>query len=183
MPAKQRDTRAACNETHLIVGGEVSKTVEVMNTSSFQWARVTNLPCKGLDSLVVCGEDIYSIYIHRNKRLFKCSTSDLIQSTQSRESIIWSELECEKILRVSTYLTVCGQLISIGGIDIDSEPTTAVTMYSSFTKKWEVIGHLNIPRSSCLAAALPNNHLFVVGGYTTLDWDDETNSVEIASIV
>lgn len=85
-----------------------------------------------------------------------------------KETEIWSELEHTDMPWLSTYVSIIGQLVSVGGCGSDGEPSSAVRMYSPTTEKWDLIGHniMDIPIQECLAAVLPNNTLVVVGGFT-----------------
>ena len=65
--------------------------------------------------------------------------------------------------------------LAIGGKDSDNKSTTAVHMYNPTTDSWEVISHMGTPRWGCVAAAIPNNQLMVVGIM-------EIDSVEFATL-
>ena len=81
-------------------------------------------------------------------------------------------------------LSICtslhGRLLAVGGTDSYDKGTTAIHMYNTTTNSWEVIGHMATPRRQCPVALFPHNQLMLVGGFTP---GDETNSVEIASII
>lgn len=175
MPTKQSRTRAMCSETHLIVVGELSKVVYVMNTASFQWSRVADLPKElALDTLIVCEDTIYLTAVGI---ILKCSKNELIQLTDTKGTEIWSNLGSPSFLRKCTYTSIHGQLVSVGGCD------DSIRMYSPTTMKWEVIGHMETPRRDCLVAVVQNN-LIIVGGHTTKSTIDTcTDKVEIATIV
>lgn len=193
MLTKRSTTRAVCSKTHLIVAGEggvySSKIIEVMNTTSFQWTRVAQLRMPKWQSklcgLVLCGDYIYSVH---DKGIYSCSLNDLIQSTQSYSADIWSELtmDCVGVHNMpsrTAYISICGELVAVGGIYSDGKPTAAIEVYSPTTKKWKLIGHMETPRDHCLAAVLPNNSLVVVGGYTTRYTNSATKKVDILAIV
>lgn len=188
MPTKRSNTRAVCEETQLIVGGGIdstSRTIEVMNTITYQWSRIADIPNMFLDSLVICGEYLYSI--DEDGELFKCLIRELIQSTHSEGNRIWSEVECTGSLWDSTFISMHGQLLSIGGDDPNDEPSSAVRMFSPTTKKWEDIGNMEIPRSRCLASVhSASNILIVMGGYTDsrqTSCATCTSEVEIAAAI
>lgn len=163
--------RTVCSKTHLIVGDEHSKVIEVMDTASLQWSRVADLPAySSLHSLVVCEEYLYACAVHEDKNMFRCSTVDLIRSAHAVTTNIWSVVEHTvhtDILLGSTFVSIQGQLVSVaGGYNSNRKPTTYVRMYSPTTKRWDVIGHMETPRYNCVAAFLSNNSLVVVGGFT-----------------
>ena len=198
MQAVDRHPRTVCCGKHLIVVGN-QDVIQIMDITSHKWSSVANQPHQSrryrnidIDSLMMCGEYLYLVY--QDTTVFRCSTSDLIQSTKSKETVYWSELELTDILFHSTYVVIHGHLISVGGLDLKCKLTTAVRMYSPTTKTWEVIGHMKTPRCKCFAAVLPNNRLLVAGGCTAVKallsndsivLEDilETDSVEIATIV
>ena len=53
-------------------------------------------------------------------------------------------------------------------------------MYNPITNSWEEISYISVGRSRWFAAVLPDNHLFVVGGWTGKN--EHTDRVEIAII-
>ena len=114
--------------------------------------------------------------------VYSCSLSSLLFSigsksqkerlvntvARSSKGSIWNRVTNLSVER-STAVTLHGQLLAIGGRDSEGKPTAAVHMYQPTTNTWEVISHMTIPRSECLAAVLPDNQhiVYVVGGWTT----------------
>ena len=67
---------------------------------------------------------------------------------------------------LSTCTTLCGQLLAVGGRDLDDNtPTTAIHKYDPIKKSWTVISDMPTPRYRTLVAVLPGDKLMVVGGH------------------
>ena len=92
---------------------------------------------------------------------------------------MWKKVATSPVTE-TTCVSAHGQLLAIGGWDLDNVPTSAVHMHNPTTDSWEVISHMGTPRYNCIAAIFPNNQLMVVGGYTS--GYVETDSVEFAAV-
>ena len=209
MPTKRDFTTALCVETTLVVIGGMNeqlvrlRTVEVMNTETFQWFCVANLPEKlYLVSAAFCGDSIFLLggwknYRIHNDSVYTCSLSALLQSSaktlgghlasalslQSNKSSVWSRIASLPVTQ-SACVSLNGQLLAIGGYSTaDKKVTTDIHLYNQDIKSWEVISHMIKPRCRCFAAVLPDNQLMVVGGnsqsYVQSELD-QTDSVEVA---
>ena len=192
MPTKRYGSTALCTETAMIVAGGRNKdgsllqAIEVMNTETLQWSTAADLPKPLLCAQVsVCG---VQVYISGRANMYTCSMLTLIQSCKSflagirnRGARVWREVAAPRV-EETTYVTVHGRLLTVGGKGTDQKSTTAVHMYNSTTDSWEVISHMETPRYACITAVLPNNQLMVVGGYTGTGGEKITDSVEFASI-
>ena len=89
----------------------------------------------------------------------------------SKDSIlVWNKI-ADLPMKLSTSITLQGQLLAIGGVDADGKPNTAIHVYNQTIDSWETVSHMTTPRSKCIVAVLPDNQLMVVGGRT-----DTTNS-------
>ena len=210
MPTKRDFTIALCAERALIVMGGMNeqlvrlRTVEVMNTETFQWSSAASLPEKlYLVSATFCGDSIFLLggwknYRIHNDSVYTCSLSALLQSSAktlgghlasalSLQSSVWSRITSLPVTQ-SVCVSLNGQLLAIGGYsNADKNVTTDVHWYNQDTKSWEVISHMIKPRCRCFAAVLPGNQLMVVGGnsqsYVQSDGDDQTDSVEFALVM
>ena len=180
MPTKRHGSTALCTGTALIVagGGNGIKSVEVMNTETLQWSTAASLP-QPLYSPpgAVCGDQVYILSLSSvSKSMYTCSISALIQSCRSRViTDMWKRVAAPRV-KNTTCVSIHGRLLTIGGVDSNRKPTTAIHMYNPTTDSWEVISHMATPRYMCIAAILPNNQLMVVGGGTG------TDSVEIGTV-
>ena len=191
MPTKRCGIIVLCTEAALIVaGGEndesMLRTVEVMNTKTHQWSTAADLPqpVKFAPSSV-CGDQVY---ILGGSNMYTCSLQALLQSCKlflasfrNRGARVWKEVAAPPVTE-TTCVSIHGQLLAIGGEDLDQKPTSAVHMYSLTTDSWEIISHMGTPRHDCIAAVLPNNQLMVVGGRTGKNFRTDTDSVEFAII-
>ena len=209
MPTKRWGASALCTGTDLIVaGGQGDKghplsTIEVMNTETHQWSTAVDLPQPTVyGSLVQCVVDddricmIGGLSLEKSyvpiKPGYTCSLSALLQScsskslgthlarflSKSNRAGVWSKVADIPAIS-STYVSLHGQLLAIGGRDSNFTRTTAVHMYNASTDSWDVISHMSIPRQECYAAVLSDNRLIVVGGMTAVD--TKTDAIEIAT--
>ena len=210
MPTKRCLTAALCVGTALIVAGGrgedriVRKTVEVMNTESCEWLTAADLPeplfCS---SAVVCGDRIYLIggkdrYGHSTAAVYTCSLSALLKSCKSRflrahhpmllepllppysKPSIWSRVADLPVVG-STCVSLNGQVVAIGGRELNHSATTAIYVYSSSANSWVQLDHrMSTPRSECFAAVLPNNRLMIAGGYIAAS--NLASTVEMATL-
>ena len=204
MPTKRWVTFTLCNGWSLVVTGGVGRegrkkltTVEVMNTETLQWSTASNLPLPLFrSSLTLCGDQVYMLGGWdqdggKSKSVFTCSLAALLQSCQPQSrkaqlktsltsrAEVWHQL-ADIPVTLSTYASLHGRLLAVGGCDSYGKMTTNTHMYNTTTNSWEVVSHMAIPRTQCLVAVLPRNELMVVGGRTS---DGMTNSVEIATVV
>ena len=204
MPTKRCLTAVVCSGRSLVVAGGLKEgdkhlsTVEVMDTETLQWSTASSLPQPLVQaSATLCGDQVYMMggFDQSNKKsklVFTCSLAVLLQSCQPQSLgarlRIWSLASRTKVWRQlannPVTLSACSslheRLLAVGGEDSKGQDTTAIHMYNTTTNSWEVIGQMTTPRRQCLVVVLPHDQLMVVGGRTA---GDETNSVEIASIV
>ena len=204
MPTKRWFTTAVCSGRSLVVAGGVGEgrknlsTVEVMDTETLQWSTAGSLPHPLPEaSATLCGDQVYMLGGFdqsgiQSKSVFTCSLAALLRSCQpqslgerlktlslARRHKVWHQL-ADTPVTLSTCVSLHGQLLAVGGKDSDDKETTAIFMYNITTNSWEVISHMATPRRQCSVAVLPHNELIVVGGLAD---DDETNSVEFATII
>ena len=194
MPTKRESSTALSTGTALIVAGgrtkdsSLLKTIEVLNTTTNQWSTVADLPQPLCDApAAVCGEYIY-ILRPSESNMYTCSVLTLVQSSKlflaslrKRGTGVWTALAAPPVTQTS-FVSIYGRLLAIGGNDSDWKTTAAIHMYNSTSDSWEVISHMAVPRRLCVAAVLPNNQLMVVGGRTGKGTHTGTNSVELATI-
>ena len=185
MLTKRYNSTALCTGTALIVAGGVNEdhfplqTVEVMNTETLQWSTAAHPPQPVYNAPgAVCGDHVYILsHKSRSKSMYTCPVSALIQSCRSRPTAdVWNKVAAPPVIK-NTCVSILGRLLTIGGMDSNNKPTTAVHMYNPDSDSWKVISHMATPRYYCFAAVLPNNQLMVVGGGTDRG---ETDSVELA---
>ena len=193
MPTKRYGSAALCTGTALIVAGGMAKaysplkTVEVMNIATKQWSTAADLPQPQTSvPAAVCGD---RVYILGYSSMYTCSAVTLIQSCKSflaslrkGETGVWNEVAPPPVAE-TTCVSIHGRLLAIGGKGSKKKPISAVDMYNPTTDSWEVISHMGTPRWRCIAAALPDNQLMVVGGCTSeRNAMHGSDSVEFASL-
>ena len=192
MPTKRYGSTAQCAGTALIVAGGMGEDfstlqiVEVMNTETLQWSTAAHLPQPvSCAPGAVCGDHVYilSTSLERcSKSMYTCPVSALIQSCKSSPTAdVWNKVTAP-LVRHTACVSNLGRLLTIGGVDSNNKPTTAVYMYNPDSDSWEVISHMATPRCRCVAAVLPNNQLMVVGGWTEGPFIAKTDSVELATV-
>ena len=182
---------ALCTGTALIVAGGWNETsVEVMNTGTQKWSNAASLPEPVYNaSATICGDRVYILggngaAYEGVTSVFTCSLSTLLQSCGEdfqESTIVWSQVANLPVIH-STCVSMDGRLLAIGGIEIAEEPTctTAVYMYISSSNTWEIVSHMQVARSHCYAAVLPDNQLMVVGGRCDPK-GAKTNTIEFAT--
>ena len=212
MPTKRWGAATVSDGKILIVAGGWAQggltVVEVMNIATKQWSTAASLPGPiYAASATICDNRVYILGGLANpytpvKSVYTCSPSALlINSVQSKSfgarlartlslnspsgqlrSTIWDRAT-DLPVTYSTCVTVCRQLLAIGGRNVNRIPTSAVHMYHTTTNTWEIISNMNVSRYECFAAVLSANRVMVVGGYTTELRGSETDSVELATVM
>lgn len=190
MPTKRLFPGIGSYQTSLIVAGGTSSgldgdslcTVEVMDTKTFQWTIARELPHPVLDAwLTICGNKLYMLGGNVLKTAMKsaltCSLDDLYNTSKKWDTI------CEVPVDSATCATVNGQLLAVGGKH-KGKNCTAIYAFDQTEESWKIIHNMEMARSFCLAAALPNNKLLIVGGFIQGQhlYDVPTNCVEIIDI-
>lgn len=178
MLSKRSFPAAVCTARTLVVAGgcgedcQALTTVEVMDTSTLQWSVTTSLPI-GISSasMTACGDSIYLLGDDRN-HVYSCSLKELHQyinactKTAAKMSLqqlsVWKRNADLPVSR-STAVTLCGQVVSVGGYDESGEVDT-VYCYDSATDCWVKVGQLLSAKGLPLATTLPGGKLTVVHG-------------------
>ena len=190
------------NKALIVAGGEggfaIGKVAitEVLNTATLQWSTAIDLPQPmfGGSLLQVSDDRIYMVgaYDRDNrpiKSVYTCSLNALLQLCNPQSfgvhpatpSQVWRSVTDIPAMD-SSYVSLHGRLLAIGGKGSDNKPIRDVHMYDPSTNSWEVVSHMTTPRYTCYVAVLPNNQVIVMGGYTRSDLT-KTDSVEIATLV
>ena len=158
-----------------------------MNTTTKQWTTaLSDLPqplAHAYNQAAICGDHIY-ILGRSNNVTYTCSIHSLVQPYLKERVIgVWKKVAAPPV-KHTTFVSVRGLLLAIGGEDTNEEPATAIHMYNPTTNSWEVISHMRTPRRECIAAVLPNNQLMVVGGQIDEDFlfGIATDLTELATI-
>ena len=200
MPTKRRSASSLCTGTTLIVAGgvgdeHVQAVIELLNTESRQWSSAIDLPePMYFGSLIHASDQVYVIgrcnrHMKHMKSAYTCSLSALLQTchlrslggriarslSSTKRGAIWRRI-CDVPVRYSSYVSLHGQLLAIGGLDSHTKTTSAVHAYHPSSNCWEIISHMATPRQQCYAAVLPDETLIVIGGETSI-----TDAVKIAT--
>ena len=181
MKHERDNSIAVTHGNHLVVAGGVSGadvylfSVEVLNTSSFQWSEATPLsePLSSA-SATVCAGSLYLLGGWASEKtptsaVYKCSIADLIKTSGSASSAqsgdLWKKMADLPVLK-TTAVSYRGHLIAMGGVDVMNRATTIVQRYDKASDSWIVIGHLMVPRGQPFAVALPRYDVtMVIGGH------------------
>ena len=196
MPTPRSNAACVTTEQALVVaggygaGGHLDR-VEVMNTDTKAWTEVASLPekCSSLTATVF-GDRLYLAGGYpRSKSVFTCSlphllTPDTLGSrlrrlTLSPRQNVWKRVSSLPVT-ASTLVSFGGHLLAVGGSD--DKPTSNVYRYDSHADSWTVASQMNKKRYYCLAVALGEDSLVVVGGWSPKllrSETQQTNSVEL----
>ena len=198
MPTPRSNAACVTTKQALVAAGGYGPgcyldTVEVMNTDTKVWTQVTSLPkkCNSLTAAIL-GDRLYLAGGYpRSKSVFTCSLPDLLptdtlgsrlqRQTLSPSQNIWKNA-CSLPVTWSTLVSFGGHLLAVGGDIGDDKPTSNVYRYDSHADSWTVASQMKKKRYYCLAAALGEDSLVVVGGWSPklLRSDiQQTNSVQL----
>ena len=201
MPTKRFEPAVACTSRVLVVaggktelgGGRLNK-VELMDLTTMQWFKAASLPIpvNGM-SMSVAGQWLYMLggFDERGASVavFRCNVATLQQSCRSnslrsrlrrsRPTRVWQA--CENLpVYYATCTMLQNELVAVGGMDSDHQPSDKIHIYSSNTGSWQVIGHMGTARYDCLVASVSQGQrLVVVGGCTSSSWESWTDVVEV----
>ena len=196
MPTKRALTATMSTGKVLVVAGGYGEeyttlaTVEVMETDTLQWSTASSLPHPLSDATAtVCRDRVYlgggwDEHGYSTKSTFTCSLSALLTIGAKMKALslngnhpAW-QMIADLPVKCSTFVTLKGQLLAVGGEDSD-ETNNTIYSYNRETNSWEVISHMPTLRCWCLVAVLPGHKLMVVGGENSTGYTDE---VEIAAV-
>ena len=210
MPTKRAFTTTLKIESNLLVaggvGGDVLRTVEILNTSTSQWmsSPETDLPEPvWAASATLCNGNIYMLGGRdRNgaglRTAYSCSLESFLlycrpKSLTSRLSSVftlnkptfnvWNRIT-DVPVALSTCTSVRGHLLAVGGKDTScGEPTAKIHSFNQSTNKWTTINRLYTARSSCFVFSHPDNELvlYIVGGKAS--GGRSSNEIDIAGMV
>lgn len=201
MPTKRFEPAVACTNHVLVVaggktelGGGRLQRVELMDLTTMQWFKAASLPIpvNGM-SMSMAGQWLYMLggFDERGASVavFRCNVATLQRSSSlhsrfrrsfsTRSTQVWQACE-----NVPVYYATCtvlqNELIAVGGVDSDHQPSAKIHVYSSNTGSWQVIGHMGTARYDCLVASVSQGQrLVVVGGCTSSSWESWTDVVEV----
>ena len=197
MPTGRYGAAVLSTTTHVAVmggrnDGNRLAITEVMDIQTKQWSTASPLPYGiSLATTTLCGEILYLMGGDTDSNdysVLSCRFSDLVQSMQSTRpstwkwpwsstiathSNVWHNIPGLPVSR-STCVTVQGKVLAIGGLDKQYKTSTSIYELNTDNNEWSHKSDMNIARSECLATALPDNNILVVGGATDYIVTDET---------
>ena len=196
MPTKRSNAVVVSNDNVLVVIGGYGvdqrmdgtpnkrlETVEIMDIKTKKWFTAAPLPYGITDgTATICGDFLYimggtSIF---SKVVSFCSLEALLHSNaQESSTTVWQQTEYLPVHSVYC-VSVKGQLLAIGGEHFD-DIMTPIRKYNSVNNSWDIVTHMTIGRSQCLAAVLSDDQLIIVGGHID-GRGNKTDEVEISSI-
>ena len=179
MPTKQKRSAALCTNHSLVVAGggddhrQELRTVEVMDTNTLQWFTAASLP-KGVYwvSMTACGDNLYLLG-DKTTCAYSCSLQALLQSchkkaSSSQQTKVWDRIT-DLPVSESTAVTLCGQLVSVGGKD-DEGKIDSVYCYNPATSTWKAIGQMPSCEYYPLVTTLSGDKLIIVhSGHNNTD--------------
>ena len=193
MLTKRSHTAVVSTKEYLIVAGGKSElsqldTVEVMDIQTPVWSTAANL-CHPYSwaSATICGEKLYMLGGFKEdgaktKSVLTCSLTKLLQSCSETSDSVWHKITDVPVYK-STCAAVNGELVAVGGVDIERKTTSAIHRYSPTTDSWDVISNMPTARTYCLVAVLQTNEMMVVGGFTTRLYSSLLDKVETVDCV
>ena len=175
---------------HVIVAGGGTSTpedddttvaqddIEVLNwIENSHWRKVSiKLPVPMFNSMLTTYNDHllivgYSSSNARCRKTYKMPLANIAASiNQQRNSdkpMKWTELSAADHFW-TTPVPIANLFIPVvvGGQDIDGTPTADIKMYDNSNNSWKKIGSLSSARSAVAVAAVYNNAIIIIGGYT-----------------
>lgn len=151
----------------IAVGGRTNggptTVIEVLNTHTMCWSRVTDLPHPlQLITAIVCEDRLY--IIGHNGHGYSCTLQPLLHAVQSQSALpvlMWTTLPPLPMYH-TTAATLGGQLVVVGGF---RDTVSDSSIRQLVNGQWANVGYLHDGRYLCLAVSPSPHKLVVVGGY------------------
>ena len=193
MPNKRYLPAVVTAQGYLIAAGGkewrgVVSTVEVMNMDTLEWYTAASLPEPVYHaSATVCEGRLYILggksKNGATRAVFTCTLDSLLRSchppsqtpTNTSESSIWQRVADVPVVD-STFATLNGRVMAVGGKASEYSSTTDVHMYDTDSDSWPVVGCTPTRHSECLVVGL-GDCVIAVGGWAS--WDDMSVKVEV----
>ena len=152
----------------IVIGGWVdhwTTSVELFHVRNRRWYELTNLP-QGLiqPSATICNNEVHVIGVYSTG--YSCSLQALLSSDQPIISqlissiLTWTPLP-QLPVEDSTVGTLCGQLVTVGGMQSKS-PVNSI--HQLIDGQWVKIGSMSSSRSYCLVVTPSPDKMMIVGG-------------------
>ena len=207
MPTKRFRPATLYKDDILIVAGGYTQdyatlqSIDVMRVTTKQWSTLVNftLPRPLMQhQLISCGDVVYicnggyTAEHQKGKGLYTALQStwkmswdilnEAVLSDHPVEGRQWMELPCQIPFYASSSLSSPHSLFTVGGMDSEGHPQSAVHSYSPFQSKWVSLGQLKVPHMLSGTVQLGERAILVVGGLNHLTRNKDTilSSVEFA---
>ena len=142
--------------------GVATATVELFQVKSRRWYTLTDLPQPlPCPSATICGDQLH--VIGHDRKGYSCSLQSLPSNDRpitSPLTLSWKPLPFLPVT-YSTAVTLCGQLVLIGGWQGRS---LVNSIHQLVEGQWVKIGSMASGRQLCLAVSLPPDRTLIVGG-------------------
>ena len=193
MPTARSQTVSVTTQRTLIVAGGFDgknlDTVEVMNIPTKEWTTASHLPHPFAEiSGTICGDQLYLAGGYEKEGILSqsvltCSVPDLLSPLSLAVALHTLSLDDHEVWRhaqdlpfnQSTLITFGGHLLAIGGRNALGTESYDIYCYDTYINSWRLGPNMKNIRYQCLAAALPEDRILVVGGMCN-------DSVEIGSL-
>ena len=150
---------------------ECSSAVEVYRNEGQEWCTVTPLPVpRAALRVSIIHKTAYflggffpNLSGSGKPNCMSIELEDLFQ-TNERKQRKWNDKFQDSPCESPTPASLCGSLITLGGLDHQGSHTKSIYAYSPAINKWHLIDELPIKLSCATAITLTSGELFVLGG-------------------
>ena len=155
----------------------VQDDIEVLNwTENLHWRKVSiklPVPMYGFTPIVSDDHLLIVGYYSANRKGYNNAynipvatiTASIDQQHNSDTPTKWTELTTTDHWDTA-LVPGSSPPVVVGGDDEDCQPTADIKMYDNSNKSWKKIGSLSSARSGVAVAAVYNNAIIIIGGYT-----------------
>jgi len=185
---------------HVIVAGGgkfanytpvVQDDIEVLNwMKNSHWQKV-NLPVPMADVTPIITDDRLLIVgygtanLRRATNAYKIPVDDITRSGDQQQtsdtSTKWITMTNDTH-RATTLVPSLSLPVVVGGRDQSGTTTSDIKMYDDSSKSWKNISSLSSARSQLAIAAVNNNAIIVIGGYTKGGSRDNVTSSSVTTV-
>ena len=180
--AQSRPTAVCFKSYIIVVGGEFSLSVEVLDVTSRIWYNAESLttPHFTLKSTLI-GNTLYLMGAMLYTSPFattvvhKVDLIELITKALSKQATptLWQTIE-DIPHYDSAPLNVRGSLLAVGGHD--EQPVSSILLYQPDTRRWVKVGDLPTAQYNCTCSVLPNGEVIVAGGFNAANFLSISNA-------
>ena len=176
--------------------------VEILDCASLQWSNVCDrlklTPCSAAvdDSCILIFDGLGGAATCKIDDLLSSSQKTVTDASSPAELSggdsggIWQRLPYLPVDRSSPGI-LCGQLVSVGGVDNSFEANEVqpnyiaeqyIYQFNTGTNSWMCIGFMQLARESCMVVVLPPGDRLLVAGGTNIVGRDPSYTMEQATV-